>query len=168
MIKALLTILTKLAEARLEKAGIEQAILKNQNYITVAKQIWREVDETFRISTIIQEKLLSKADEFEKRILARFPELLKSDVDSLRLAIGGEVNQGKAAVLENSTVLQQLQAANDRLVAENAGLKDQLAKVESIFGVAANRTQNTNNNQSAPIQTNNIVSPGQITSQVIV
>lgn len=143
MIKALITILVKLVEAKLEKVGIEQAILKNQNYITVAMQIWREVDETFRISTTVQEKLLSKTDEFKKRILARFPELSESDVNSLRLAIGGEVNAGKAAVLDNSTIIKQLQDSNTQLQGENASLKDQLSKIQKY--VADNITTPSNN-----------------------
>jgi hypothetical protein len=141
MIKALLTILVKLVEAKLEKAGVETLVLKNQNYITVAKQVWREVDETFRISTTIQEKLLSKAAEFEKRILARFPELSKSDIDSLRLAIGGEINVSKAAVLDNSTILQELQATNTSLVAENESLKNQLKQVQSLVIPTVNTDQ---------------------------
>lgn len=40
MIKALITILVKLVESKLEKAGVETLILKNENYITAAKQIW--------------------------------------------------------------------------------------------------------------------------------
>ncbi|MDR3598528.1 hypothetical protein [Clostridium sp.] len=102
-------------------------------------------------------KILFKADEFEKRILARFPELLKSDIDSLRLVIGGEVNAGKAAVLYNSTILQQLQATNTNLVAENASLKDQLSKVQSLIAVAANSTQLTDNNQASEAPINNSV-----------
>jgi len=143
MIKALITILVKLVESKLEKAGVETLILKNQNYITVAKQIWREVDETFRISTTIQEKLLSKAAEFEKRILARFPELSTTDIDSLRLAIGGEVNQGKEAVLDNSTILQQLQSSNATLTTENASLKDQLSQVQSVVATAVTTPSNS-------------------------
>ena len=135
MIKALITILVKLVESKLEKAGVETLILKNQNYITVAKQIWREVDETFRISTTIQEKLLSKATEFEKRILARFPELSTADIDSLRLAIGGEINQGKEVVLNNSEIIKQLQESNTILITENVSLKDQLSKVQSVVAV---------------------------------
>lgn len=141
MIKALLTILVKLVEAKLEKAGIETLVLKNQNYITVAKQIWREVDETFRISTTVQEKLLSKADEFEKRILARFPELSKLDVDSLRLAIGGEINIGKAAVLDNSAILQELQDSNTQLQAENTELKNKISQIQSTVAVTETTVQ---------------------------
>ena len=135
MIKALLTILVKLAEAKLEKVGVEQLILKNQNYITVGKQIWNMVDENFRISATIEEKLTSKIDAFNKALLARFPELAQDDIDNLRQAIAGEANQGKAVVLDNSTIIKQLQDSNTQLTTENASLKDQLSKVQATVTV---------------------------------
>ncbi|NOW03247.1 hypothetical protein [Clostridium beijerinckii] len=136
MIKSLLTILVKLVEAKLEKIGIEQAIIKNQNYIGVAKQIWNEVDETFRISTSIEEKLQSKADVFESKVLAKFPELKKEDIDSLRLAIGGEVNQGKQVVLDNSAIIKQLTDENNSLKAKNAELENKIASIQNTVAVA--------------------------------
>ncbi|CUU45484.1 hypothetical protein [Clostridium beijerinckii] len=135
MIKALLTILVKLVEAKLEKIGIEQAIIKNQNYITVAKQIWNEIDETFRISTSIEEKLQSKTDLFESKVLAKFPELKKEDIDSLRLAIGGEVNQGKQVVLDNSIIIKQLTDENNNLKAKNNELENKIASIQSTVAI---------------------------------
>ena len=135
MIKSLLIILVKLVEAKLEKIGIEQAIIKNQNYITVAKQIWNEIDETFRISTSIEEKLQSKADLFETKVLTKFPELKKEDIDSLRLAIGGEVNVGKQVVFDNSTILKQLTDENNRLKAKNAELENKIASIQNTVAV---------------------------------
>lgn len=139
MIKSLLTILVKLVEAKLEKIGIEQSIIKNQNYITVAKQIWNEIDETFRISTSIEEKLKSKADVFESKVLAKFPELKKEDIDSLRLAIGGEINSGKQVVLDNSTIIKQLTDENNSLKAKNTELENKIASIQNT--VAINVTQ---------------------------
>ncbi len=135
MIKSLLIILVKLVEAKLEKIGIEQAIIKNQNYITVAKQIWNEIDETFRISTSIEEKLQSKADLFESKLLDKFPELSKEDIDFLRLAIGGEVNQGKQVVLDNSTIIKQLTDENNSLKAKNAELENKIASIQNTVAM---------------------------------
>ncbi|NRT78103.1 hypothetical protein [Clostridium beijerinckii] len=135
MIKSLLIILVKLVEAKLEKIGIEQAIIKNQNYLTVAKQIWNEIDETFRISTSIEEKLQSKADVFESKVLAKFPELKKEDIDSLRLAIGGEVNQGKQVVLDNSTILKQLTDENNSLKSKNTELENKIASIQNTVAI---------------------------------
>lgn len=132
---SLIKILIKLVEAKLEKTGIEQLILKNQNYITVGKQIWREIDETFRISTTVEEKLKSKADAFEEKILTKFPELSKEDIDSLRQSIGGEINKDKQAVLDNSTILKQLQDENANLKAQNAELQNKLTQIQNTVAV---------------------------------
>ncbi|MDR3595080.1 hypothetical protein [Clostridium sp.] len=164
MIKQILVLITKVLESKLVKSGLEATILKNQNYITEAKNIWNMVNENFRISATIEEKLKSKADEFDKALLAKFPELTQDDVANLRQAIAGEVNQGKAVVLDNSTLLQQLQSTNTNLVAENASLKDQLSKVKSLFAIAENAAQATDNNQVAA-QINNATIPGQVVAQ---
>ncbi|MFT8347674.1 hypothetical protein [Clostridium saccharoperbutylacetonicum] len=132
MIKALLTILVKLVEAKLEKAGVETLILKNENYINVAKQIWYMIDENFRISTTVEEKLKSKVDFFNEAILKKFPELNQKDIDDLRQAIAGEVNQGKAAVLENSAIINQLQTDKANLKAELETVREQLNKVQAL------------------------------------
>lgn len=139
MVKSLLTILVKLVESKLVKSGIETAILNNENYYKEAFKIWNEIDETFRISTSIEEKLQSKADLFESKVLAKFPELKKEDIDSLRLAIGGEVNQGKQVVLDNSTIVKQLTDENNSLKAKNAELENKIASVQNT--VAINVTQ---------------------------
>ena len=134
----LIKILVKLIEAKLEKVGIEQLILKNQNYITVGKQVWHEIDENFRISAIVEDKLKSKADEFDKALINKFPDLSKDDVAELRQSIAGEVNAGKEVVLDNSTIIKQLQDSNDQLTADNSTLKDQLSKVQSFVAITTN------------------------------
>lgn len=147
MIKALVTILVKLAEAKLEKAGIETILLKNKNYLTEAKKIWDAGDENKRIAKTIEGKLISKIDRFNAAVLEKFPELSQKDIDDLRQAIGGAVNAGKEAVLDNSTIIKQLQDEKTQLAAENASLKDQLSKVQSLIAVTTNTSQVSNSNQ---------------------
>ena len=88
------------------------------------------IDEDFRISKTVQEKIASKADEFDKRLLSKFPELSQDDVQELRQSIAGEINAGKDAVVSNSDLLKQLQESNTQLQTENEVLKDQLSKVQ--------------------------------------
>lgn len=135
MIKALIAILIKLAEARLEKAGVETFILKNESYINAAKQIWYMIDENFRISTIVEEKLKSKVDLFNEAILKKFPELSQEDVDNLRQAIAGEINQGKEEVINNSEIIKQLTEENTNLKAQNESLLSELNNVKSALPV---------------------------------
>lgn len=135
MIKTLAKILVKLVEAKLEKTGLETVILKNQNYITEGRKLWDAIDENKRISKTIEGKIVSKIDQFNAAILNKFPELSQEDIDNLRQAIGGAVNVGKEAVLDNSTIIKQLQESNTQLQAENASFKDQLSKVQSLVTV---------------------------------
>lgn len=136
MIKTILVLLAKVLESKLVKSGLEATILKNQNYIAEAKKIWNIVDENFRISATVEEKLKSKVDEFNAALLRKFPELGQEDIDNLRQSIAGEVNQGKQAVIDNSTLIQQLQATRTQLETENANLKNQLSQILSTLAVA--------------------------------
>ena len=132
MIKTVLKLIVKVLESKLVKSGLEEKILKNKNYITVAKQIWNLVDENFRISETVEEKLESKAEQFDKLLLAKVPELSEEDIAEIRQSIAGEVNSGKEAVLDNSTLIKQLQDDNTNLKAELATLTEQLNKVQAL------------------------------------
>ena len=132
MIKTVLKLIVKVLESKLVKSGLEEKILKNKNYITVAKQIWNLVDENFRISSTVEEKLESKAEQFDKLLLAKFPELSEEDIAEIIQSIAGEVNAGKEAVLDNSTLIKQLQDDNTNLKAELATLTEQLNKVQAL------------------------------------
>lgn len=138
MIKQVLVLIAKVLESKLVKSGLEAEILKNQNYITEAKKIWNMVDENYRISKTVQEKLTSKIDQFNKSLLDKFPDLNQNDIDKLRQSIAGEINQDKEEVINNSELLKQLQEDKIKLEKENASLKDQLNKVQSLVAVNTN------------------------------
>lgn len=133
MIRTALKLIIKVLESKLIKSGVEEQILKNKNYITAAKQVWNIVDEHFRISKTVEEKLASKAEMFDKLLLTKFPELSTDDIAEIRQAIAGEVNQTKAAVVDNSTLLKQLQEDNTNLKAELAALTEQFNKVQALL-----------------------------------
>jgi hypothetical protein len=147
---SLIKILVKVLEAKLEKTGIEQLILKNQNYVTEAKQVWNMIDENFRISATVEEKLKSKIEQFNTALLKKFPELSQEDIDNLRQSIAGEINAGKEAVISNSDLIKQLQDSNTSLQNENVSLKDQLSKVQALVTV----TQAIDNSQAAVVEDN--------------
>jgi|GEM_PF-2471780 hypothetical protein len=153
MIKTILTLIAKVLESKLVKSGLEEVILKNQNYIAVGKQIWNTVEENFRIAEKVEDKLKSKADEFNVAILAKFPELSQEDIDNLRQSIAGEVNQDKQAVLDNSALLQQLQNTNTQLVVENTMLMNKLAQIQSTVGVTTDTISNTTSDPTDSGQT---------------
>jgi len=132
MIKTILKLLVEVLGKRLIKAGLEEELLKNQKYITAAKNIWNVVNENFRISDAIETKIASKADQFDKLLLSKFPELTQDNITELRQSIAGEVNADKEAVLSQIDALKQLQDSNNSLQVENANLKDQLSKIQIV------------------------------------
>ncbi|NYC75468.1 cell shape-determining protein MreC [Clostridium beijerinckii] len=69
---------------------------------------------------------------FDKLLLTKFPELSTDDIAEIRQAIAGEVNQTKSAVVDNSTLLKQLQDDNTNLKAELAAVTEQLSKVQAL------------------------------------
>ncbi|EKQ51381.1 MULTISPECIES: hypothetical protein [unclassified Clostridium] len=131
MIKTILVLIAKVLESRLNKSGVEEKLLKYKSYTTFGKALWNKIDEEWRISKTVEEKVQSKAEAFDKALLAKFPELTQDDVTELRQSIAGEVNAGKEAVISNSDLLKQLQATNITLTAENTELKNTLAQIQS-------------------------------------
>lgn len=133
MLRTILKLVIKVLESKLVKSGLEEVIIKNKQYIEVAKQVWDIVEENFRIAETVENKLNSKADEFDKLMLKKFPELSEDDVKELRQSIAGEVNKGKQAVLEDSNILKQLQEENTTLKTENEQLKNRLETISSYI-----------------------------------
>ncbi|MCX0399136.1 hypothetical protein [Clostridium perfringens] len=135
MLKTILKLVIKVLESKLQKSGLEEKIIKNKQYIDVAKQVWNIVEENFRITESLEKKLSSKADEFNKIMLDKFPELTISDISELRQSIAGEVNEGKEAVLENSEILKKLQEENEQLKSKNIDLESKLAAISNYVPV---------------------------------
>ncbi|HBI6899008.1 TPA: hypothetical protein K8N32_002757 [Clostridium perfringens] len=135
MLKTILKLVIKVLESKLQKSGLEEKIIKNKQYIDVAKQVWNIVEENFRITESVEKKLSSKADEFNKIMLDKFPELTISDISELRQSIAGEVNKGKEAVLENSEILKKLQEENEQLKSKNIDLESKLAAISNYVPV---------------------------------
>lgn len=135
MLKTILKLVIKVLESKLQKSGLEEKIIKNKQYIDVAKQVWNIVEENFRIIESVEKKLSSKAYEFDKIMIDKFPELSQADVKELRQSIAGEVNKGKEAVLENSEILKKLQEENKELKSKNIDLESKLAAISNYVPV---------------------------------
>ncbi|TGY43195.1 hypothetical protein [Clostridium perfringens] len=135
MLKTILKLIIKVLESKLQKNGLEEKIIRNKQYIDIAKQVWNIVEENFRITESVENKLSSKVDEFNKIMLDKFPELTISDISELRQSIAGEVNKGKEAVLENSEILKKLQEENQELKSKNIDLESKLAAISNYVPV---------------------------------
>lgn len=122
-----------------KKEQIEQVIKRSghEQDLQTAKEVWNIVEEKFRITENSETLLSSKVDEFNNLLLQKILGLSQQNIDDLRQSIAGKVNAGKAAVLSKDDAIKQLQDTNTSLQTENATLKDQLSKVQSLVTIAS-------------------------------
>ncbi|AGX43264.1 hypothetical protein [Clostridium saccharobutylicum] len=128
--------------------GLVIRILKNKTYMAAAKEVWGIVDEKFRITEKADDKLKSKAEEFNKLLITKFPELTEEDVMYFRQAVAGAVNKDKEALISNSDLLKQLQDTNANLLTENAELKNKISQIQTTVSV----TQEAANTEGETVQ----------------
>ncbi|WP_236897029.1 cobalt ABC transporter permease [Clostridium beijerinckii] len=123
-----------------KKEQIEQAIIVSghEQDLATAKEVWNIVEEKFRITENAEVLLSSKADQFNNLLLQRIPGLTQRNLDDLRQAIAGEFNKNKVAALSKDDAIKQLQDSNTSLQTENASLKDQLSKFQSLAAATVN------------------------------
>lgn len=98
----------------------------------IAIEIWHMVDEHFRITDQLKNEFKTKADMFNKFLLAKCPELKQEDIDYLRQTIAGEVNKDKLVlstddkIIELQTELNELKKQNETLTNTNDALNSTL------------------------------------------
>lgn len=113
-----------------KKESIEQKLNldKHREVLEIGKEIWDIVEEKFRITQNIEEFVGSKANEFDKLLLEKFPLLTPNQVEDIRQAIAGEVNRGKDALFRNAfkEEIKMITEENAKLIEENNNLKNQL------------------------------------------
>ena len=120
MLKTVFKQTTKVLKDKLSKSKVKE-LLKHPNYIEKAKEIWAMINKDLGISDTIENKIISKADKFEKALLAKFPELTKDDATEIRQSIIGESNISS----EYENAIKQLQEENEKL-------KKQLSELQSL------------------------------------
>jgi len=102
IVAILVAIIKQVGNAAIEffvtkKKEVEQniKISGHEEELNTAKEVWNIIEEKFRITENAEQILSSKADEFDKLLLQRIPELSEKNLDDLRQAIAGEYNKGK-------------------------------------------------------------------------
>ncbi|MDH5083497.1 cobalt ABC transporter permease [Clostridium perfringens] len=125
-----------------KKEMVEQKLQldKHTEEIQTAKQVWNIVEEKYRITDNINNLAKSKADEFDKLMLAKIPYLTKDEITDIRQSIAGEINKGKA-MLNTDDLRKQ---AND-VVVENNKLKTENAELKNKLSAISNFVQTTEN-----------------------
>jgi hypothetical protein len=70
----------------------------NKN-LAFAKSAWNIVDEYFRITPLAEKTLDSTGKMFTDEMKKFVPQITDADIEQLRQAVAGAVNQGKAVVM---------------------------------------------------------------------
>lgn len=117
-IKALKPIKT-IFENRIKKS--KNQILKKDEYVIKAKEIWELIDRDFGISTTIENVLKLKLDKFEQMLTNKFPELTSKEIEKIKESMGREFKFG------------QLYEINNNLIKENQILKEELNKMKDCL-----------------------------------
>ena len=67
-----------------------------------AKVIWYQVEEDFRIQDQADKWMNSKADEFDRLLMKKFPNITQAEMNGLRQSIAGEYNKDKVSAIANT------------------------------------------------------------------
>lgn len=87
----------KLLEDTTEFVKLQIQASQYEDQLNKAYDIWKLVDENYRIGEAITEIYKSKADYFNSLLLEKFPSLTQSEIDYLRQVIAGNENYNKFA-----------------------------------------------------------------------
>lgn len=136
-IKAVGNVIIELIQKKKEEVEQKLEIGKHQQELETAREVWGMIDEQYRITGKVEDLIKSKANDFDKLLLAKIPYLTIDEVQDLRQAIAGEVNKGKKLLNEDSfkTQLIDIQNKNNKLVQENSELKAKLNQVKSVLPI---------------------------------
>ncbi|ENY98744.1 hypothetical protein HMPREF1092_03302 [Clostridium thermobutyricum] len=136
-IKAVGNVIIELIQKKKEEVEQKLEIGKHQQELETAREVWGMIDEQYRITGKVEDLIKSKANDFDKLLLAKIPYLTIDEVQDLRQAIAGEVNKGKKLLNEDSfkTQLVDIQNKNNKLVQENSELKAKLNQVKSVLPI---------------------------------
>ncbi|MGL5459146.1 MAG: hypothetical protein ACRDBY_05975 [Cetobacterium sp.] len=134
-IKAVGNVVIDLIEKKKEEVEQKLDLGKHNQEIQTAKEVWRIVDEKYRITDKVENLMKSKAADFDKLLKSKIPYLTDEEIQTLRQAIAGEVNKGKEKILSDDTIKNQLvveQTEKAQLQAENQELKNKLEQIKAI------------------------------------
>jgi archaellum component FlaC len=156
VVKKVGTPITQLLIAKKQEAELKLKATGHESQIKQALEVWKVVDDKFRLSENASELFGSKAKLFEQLLLKKIPGLTQQNIDDLRDAISGEVNAGRKALSDDSaTIVNQLKEqvtilkqANNQLASDKENLTKQIQQINGIISpntgalASPNSTQN--------------------------
>lgn len=124
-IVAILTVIIKIVADKIidfietKKKEVEQriGIEKAKDIENKAFEVWKEVDEHFRISNFIGDAIAAKQKKFEELMLKKVPSLTGEQIEDLRQVVAGEINKGKTKIISSNAVQidpKQLEALQNK------------------------------------------------------
>lgn len=148
------------------KAGIDLLVTKKKetdqkievngykSNVDKAFEVWKIVDDKFRLTQNAMEIFGSKEKLFEQILLQRIPGLTQKNIDDFRDTVSGEVNKGREALIVNTNAQQiaDLQQANAALQSENQSLKSTITQISSAIQPVAIDKSTTQNIENASVQ----------------
>jgi hypothetical protein len=135
---------TQLLITKKKEAEIKLKDTGHESDLKHALEVWKVVDDKFRISENAMVLFGSKEKLFEQLLLDRIPGLTQKNIDDLRDAISGEVNQGRKTLItsdDTQSKLVILQDENKELVGANIDLQ---SKLDGINKYISTLTTNSN------------------------
>ena len=96
--------LINLAEVKAKELSQKYKLDKYSELINTAKDIWNIVEEKYRITENVEELVESKAEMFDRLLLAKVPGLTEEQIIEIRQALAGEYNKGKDTLSKNKKV----------------------------------------------------------------
>lgn len=141
------------------KAGIDLLVTKKKetdqkievngykSNVDKAFEVWKIVDDKFRLTQNAMEIFESKEKLFEQILLQRIPGLTQKNIDDLRDTVSGEVNKGREALIVDTTAkqIEDLKQYKVKLETENANLKETITQISSALQPVATNTTATQN-----------------------
>lgn len=94
----------KLLEDITEYTKLQIEASKYEDQFDKAYDIWKLVDENYRIASAITEIYESKADYFNSLLLDQFPSLTQSEIDYIRQVVAGNVNGDKLTSVDSKVI----------------------------------------------------------------
>ena len=105
--------LINLAEVKAKELGQKYKLDKYSELINTAKDIWNIVEEKYRITENVEELVESKAEMFDRLLLAKIPGLKANQIEEIRQALAGKYNKEKGSLSVN------LISANNSFTGQN-------------------------------------------------
>ncbi|OAA95033.1 hypothetical protein [Clostridium coskatii] len=103
VIKAIGDAIVVLVEKRKEEVIQKIRINRYNGCLQVAREVWRVVDEYFRINSNIKSTISNKQKKFEEEILKILPDLTATQIEQLRQSVAGEINKDKDKIVRNDS-----------------------------------------------------------------